>query len=92
MKAFVIKNKEGEYFDKENCFFFGPDYACCKHIYYTIDDAKRHIDYYGLKDCQIVEITIAEGDLEQQLAEKDNLIKEINKAYIETYKRKRGEK
>lgn len=66
MKAFVIKNKEGEYFDKENRWFFGPDYTCCEHIYYTIDDAKRHIDYYGLKDCEVVEITIVEGDLEQE--------------------------
>lgn len=75
MKAFIIKNKEGKYFDKEIICFCEPDYVCCEHIYYTADDAKHHIDYYGLKDCKVVEITIAEGDLEQQLAVLERALK-----------------
>ena len=85
MKAFVIKNKEGKYFDKECICFCRPDYVCCEHIYYTIEHAKYHIDYYGLKDCEVVEITIVEGDLEQQLAEKETKINELSDEHLELF-------
>lgn len=89
MKAYVIKNKEGKYFDRKERVFCELDYVCCEHIYDFIDDAKCDIDCKKLKDCEVVEITIAEGDLEKQLAEKDNEIdnlKELRKFEVEDKK------
>lgn len=75
MKAYVIKNKEGKYFDKVNSFFCRLEYAWC--IFYTIEEANYYIDYYGLKDCEVVEITIAEGDLEHRIAVLERALKDI---------------
>lgn len=70
MKAFVIKNKEGKY-------WYGYDLLVNKNLFTTkISNAvlnnptKKNcldaIKEYDLKNCKIVEITIAEGDLEQE--------------------------
>lgn len=84
MKAYVIKNKEGKYFDKVNSFFCRLEYACC--IFYTIEEANYYIDYYGLKDCEVVEITIVEGDLEQQIRadERRKVREEIKDIFLES--------
>lgn len=71
MKAFAIKHKEGGY------SFAGGSFSknlCISSCYETIEQCQKVVDYYELKDCKVVEITIAEGDLEQQLAEKDKEI------------------
>lgn len=63
-KAFVIKNKEGKYFDYwAACFADELDVTC---IYLEKEQTKKDIVSCDLKDCEIVEITIAEGNLEQE--------------------------
>lgn len=60
MKAFVIKNKEGKYFANR--------YVQAKKIYNAfIFEDKNDAEQVKGKDDEVVEITIAEGDLEQQL-------------------------
>lgn len=90
--CYVIKNKEGKYYSRNllnpDNFLFENRLVDCE-FFATEEIARFEITFNELKDCKVVEITIAEGDLNQQLAEKDNLIKEINQAYIETYKRER---
>lgn len=75
MKAYVIKNKEGKYFSVADNYNY-------EHYWTTLDfahyfryleghDAKAEAEDYRntrYPDCQVVETTIAEGDLEQQLA------------------------
>ena len=80
MKTYVIKNKEGKY-------FAGFDYLAGIDIFseniinglYTHTSALKHcreeIKDFDLKDCKPVKITIAEGDLEHQLAEKEQQIR-----------------
>lgn len=74
MRAYVIKNKEGKIVD---------------HFGNTID--RTYVELYNDRNfakqncpngCNVVAITIAEGDLEQQLAEKD---KEIEKYKQQCY-------
>ena len=85
MKAFVIKNKEGKYFDCWALGFVDIINECT--IYQDRQTAENDIkncikddEYLGYKDdCEVVEITIAEGDLEQQLAEKDKEIAFLDK-------------
>ena len=74
MKAYVIKNKEGKYFGVANNYNY-------EHYWTTLDfahyfryleghDAKAEAEEYRntrYSDCEVVEITIAEGDLEQQI-------------------------
>lgn len=83
MKAFVIKNKEGKYhkrgfscwenIERDGVFNTG-------HFYYeNKEEAENCIVSYGLEDCKVVEITIEEGDLEKQLAEKDKEIETLQK-------------
>lgn len=84
MKAFVIKNKEGEY-------FCGFDYLAGINIFSeriidalntqtpTLKHCKEEIKSYHLKDCEAVKVTVAEGDSEQQLAEKDKEIEQLRK-------------
>ena len=72
MKAYVIKNKEGKYW--QWLFNDEPDWEeelYNAFLHYSKEDAKRNIIDWQLKDCEVVEITIAEGDLEQQLADKE---------------------
>lgn len=73
MKTFVIKNKEGKYCTGE--FNKNDEYIFTENLIYA---EKYYKDTFAQsfcpKDCEVVEITIAEGDLEQQLAEKDKCI------------------
>lgn len=86
MKAFVIKNKEGKYhkrgfscwenIESDGVFNTG-------HFYYeNKEEAESCIVSYGLEDCELVEITIAEGDLKQQLAKKDKEIKRLKECVM----------
>lgn len=80
MKAFVIKNKEGKYFCGFDGFI-GMNIFSDRIIdglntqTPTLKHCREEIKDFNLKDCEPVKITIAEGDLEQQLAEKDKEIK-----------------
>lgn len=70
MKAFVIKNKEEKYWQ----FLYNDESEFVDEIYnafmhYSREDAKKDIYIWGLKDCKVVEITIAEGDLSQKIGE-----------------------
>lgn len=71
MKAYVIKNKEGKYhkrgfnhwenIERDGVFNTG-------HFYYSNkEEAESCIVSYDLKDCKVVPITIAEGDLEEEI-------------------------
>lgn len=82
MKAYVIKNKEGKYFagfDNYNVFVTEKDitnavmYRADRYEKYELENSPE------FEDCEVVEITIAEGDLEKQLAEKDKEIKRQQK-------------
>ncbi len=77
MKAFAIKNKEGGY------SFAGGSFSkdlCISSCYETIEQCQKVIDYYELKDCEPVEITIAECNLELELTKKDKEIEKLHKA------------
>ena len=79
MKAFVIKNKEGKYLQYfTDMYRFDFTDRLINAMFY--EQWEQDSINYALKtipDCnEVVEITIAEGDLEQQLADKN---KEINK-------------
>ena len=79
MQAFVIKNKDGKYF----CGFDG---LAGINIFServidglntqtpTLEHCMEEIEDYHLSDCEIVKVTIAEGDLEQQLIAKNKEI------------------
>lgn len=74
-KAFVIKNKEGKY--KEPHLDI-RDFYTRNLAEAEIWTEREFAEYFCPKDCKLVEITIAEGDLEQEnkrLAEK---VVEIN--------------
>ena len=83
MKAFVIKNKEGKY--------LGVSSNNYEHYWTTIDfahyfrflsgthDAKQEAEEFRdgrYPDCEVVEITIAEGDLEKEIEHWHNLFKQ----------------
>lgn len=94
-KAFVIKNKEGKYLavsssDYER-YWTTIDFAHYFRFLNGTHDAKAEAEDYRntrYPECEVVEITIAEGDLEQQLADKDKEIRQLtsiekdNKEYI----------
>ena len=62
MKAFVIKNKEGKYYDYwADCMIDKLDSTC---IYLEKEQAEK--DIVNCKSEDVVEITIAEGDLEEE--------------------------
>ena len=86
MKAFVIKNKEGKYLcdfdfiDGINIFSENIINGIENGVS-TYEDCQELLKEYDLKDCEVVEITIAEGNLEEenkqlkeQLAIKDRII------------------
>ena len=67
MKAFVIKNKEGKYF--QWLFNDEPDWEDKLYngfMHYSKEDAEKSIIQWQLEDCEVVEITIAEGNLEEE--------------------------
>lgn len=68
MKTYVIKNKEGKFWQ----FLYNDESEFVDEIYnaffhYSREVAEKDIDLWGLKDCKVVEVTIVEGDLEQEL-------------------------
>lgn len=80
MKAFVIKNKEGKYYEGLSEKWYDSLDRC------TYFKNKESAEYerkklLKLKNCEIIEITVAEGDLEQQLIEKDKEIEELKEFY-----------
>lgn len=80
MRAFVIKNKEGKYYDYwADCMIDKLDSTC---IYLEKEQAEK--DIVNCKSEDVVEITIAEGDLEEenkqlkeQLVKKDKEIEQL---------------
>lgn len=83
MKAYAIKNKEGKYF--KQCFdngyvdftdniLFCELYAKRISAEDTVDFILRNKYKFNIENLEIVKITIAEGYLEQQLAEKDKKV------------------
>lgn len=84
MRAYVIKNKEGRYFEwfdslTGKCHFSKKP---IKFLSFNKEkDAKRIRKFYGLKNCSVVEIIIAEGDLEKQIRadERSKVCEEIRK-------------
>ena len=68
MKAYVIKNKEGKYWQENTRLFTELHLAnFYKEKYFATKDAiYLSPDFDWEKNCEIVEITIAEGDLEQE--------------------------
>ena len=71
MKAFVIKNKEGEYLEEGKDMYGEDTIIWHKDIVYADIYSSKGIAEMKLepfyRDCEVVEVTIAEGDLEQQL-------------------------
>lgn len=78
MKAFVIKNKEGKYFAGfNNLNVFVTEKDITNAVMYRADRYEKYELENALefKDCEVVEITIAEGDLEENFEkEHDKLI------------------
>lgn len=70
MKAFVIKNKEGKYLKRGFNRFENPEKGGAfntGHFYFeNKEEAESDILCYGLEDCKVVLVTVAEGDLEYQ--------------------------
>lgn len=68
MKAYVIKNKDGKFWQflhNDKSEFVDDVYNAFFH--YSKHDAEKAICSWGLIDCEVVEVTIAEGDLEEEL-------------------------
>ena len=85
MKAYVIKNKDGKYFVTDDIF---GENILNAYIWVKEQYAKLHIGLSHIKDCEVVEITIAEGDLEKQLA----IVKKALEMACETIKKMLGNK
>ena len=85
MKAYVIKNKDNKVLCWDNAY--GRDYfdhfnlASINRIQFFRDyrgaEVEININDICDKNCEVVEITIVEGDLEQEIAEKDKEIEEL---------------
>lgn len=67
MKAFVVKNKEGKYLYEYGYCNFGDNISYV-HVEEDRKELENLLENYKLVlgDCEVVEITIAEGDLEQE--------------------------
>ena len=69
MKAYVIKNKEGKYFgyyDSENNRYEFSKKPKRFIMFNTLRDANKIKNLWKMNKCEPVEITIIEGDLEQE--------------------------
>ena len=84
MKAFVIKNKKGKYLGVTKDYsHYWTDSIFHSYRFMPLSeshDIKAEAEEYrdiNYPSCEVVPITIAEGDLEQQLAEKDEEIEEL---------------
>lgn len=66
MKAFVIKNKEGKYIQSAFYYDFVNTLVDCT-LFSTKQDAEHELSIdEDCKDCEVVEITIVEGNLEEE--------------------------
>lgn len=77
MIAYTIKNKEGKYWCGNDIFSATIDIRktyMCEDFDFISKVIDKLLSESLLKDCKVVEITIAEGNLEQELAEKDKEI------------------
>ena len=84
MKAYVIKNKEGNYFVDN---YRWTNKLCNAYIFEFKKDAKQIKDICLLsKDCEPVKLTITEGDLEQQI--RHQVCDEIREAFARRYENK----
>lgn len=86
-KCYVIKNKKGEYFcesDMVNYVLFSP-LLLRAYFFGRKEYARMHINANRtlFNDCEIIEITIAEGDLEKEFAIQDKMIQILLKDNIE---------
>lgn len=71
MIAYAIKNKEGKYWCGNDIFSATIDIRktyICEDFDFISKVIDKLLSESLLKDCEVVEITIAEGNLEQQLA------------------------
>lgn len=87
MKAYVIKNKEGKYCQISFNGWIGfVSELCCAYIYHSKKGAERIIKCHALDDCEVVEITIVEGDLEQQIRadERRKVCEEIRDMFLKS--------
>lgn len=71
MKAYAIKNKKGKYLDY--CQDFETSSICDARLFDNNEEALN----FCPKNCEVVEITIAEGDLEQEVEELKTRISEL---------------
>lgn len=65
-KAYVIKNKKGEYFMDDICFANFSPYIQNATLYYYKPECIDIIKERTLDNCTIVPITFCEGDLEEE--------------------------
>ena len=81
MKAYVIKDKKGKYLSSSFDYDGEPIFTDCiiDAIPYDDCDIVARVCPY---DCEVVEITTVEGDLEQQIKEKDHRIAVLEKAFL----------
>lgn len=79
-KAFVIKSKNEEkyaaYATVEQKYW--TEYLWQAEIYYSYNDVMRELAFRPYKDCEPVEITIAEGDLIHKIEELKDYIYSYN--------------
>lgn len=78
MKAFVIKNKEGKYFAGfDNLDVFETEKDITNAVMYRADRYEKYEleNTPEFEGCEVVEVTIAEGDLEQKIAVLERALK-----------------
>ena len=80
MKAFVIKNKEGKYL--RGTYGKNGEYCWTEDIVDAMTYGFNEFVPQPIENCMLVPITMVEGDLEQQLAEKDNEISALQERAI----------
>lgn len=92
MKAYVIKSKNDEkyatYATAEQKYW--TEYLWQAKIYYSYNDVMRELAFRPYKDCEPVEITIAEGNFEQENKQLKEQLSEKNKEIEELKRYKKG--
>lgn len=71
-KCYVIKNNKGKYFgyyDTEHNKMEFSNKPQRFIMFNTFRNAKKIKNFWGMEDCEVVECTICEGDLEKELEE-----------------------
>lgn len=84
MKAYVIKSNNDEFYLSNSPFYKWTNDFCEARIETDRKDMEQILDqvYRRLCNGKIVEITITENDLEQQLAEKDKEIERLKQCVM----------